>query len=60
MKIHANWVNFDKSFWTYRAVNEGNCERASGTEPVKLLFDRSLQENEIILIEHFYYQKSIK
>jgi hypothetical protein len=26
---------------TYRTVSEGNCERASGIEPVKLLCDRS-------------------
>jgi hypothetical protein len=43
-KVHANWVKFVKSFGTYRTVNKGNWERASGIEPVKLLFDRSLQD----------------
>jgi hypothetical protein len=40
----ANWVKLDRSCWTYKSVNEGNCERASGIEPIKLLFDKSLQD----------------
>jgi hypothetical protein len=28
---------------TYRTNSDGNCERASGMEPVRLLYDRSLR-----------------
>jgi hypothetical protein len=31
---------------TYMNTNDCNCERASGIEPIKLLFDRSLQGKE--------------
>jgi hypothetical protein len=43
---HDAQVKIKQYFWklaTYRTVNEGNCERVSGTEPVKLLCDRFLQ-----------------
>ena len=40
----GNKVKFDRSCETYNTVNEGNCESASGIEPVKLLFDKSLED----------------
>ena len=52
---------------TYRIVSEGNCEKASGIEPVKLLCDRSLRHTYvdhgifdfIIFITEIFYKIEI-
>jgi hypothetical protein len=37
----------------YSIVSEGNCDRASGIEPVRLLYDKSLQETDQALNYYF-------
>jgi hypothetical protein len=46
-KSVGTYSKFD-NYETYSTVSEGNCDRASGIEPVRLLCDRSLQHMVVL------------
>lgn len=51
--INLNIVLQNSSIYSYKILNDGNCDKKSGTRPVKLLFDRSLYISEKILAFNF-------